>query len=42
MGLKGYYDKFSGMGTATLAGWMTFAVLLLAFVIYCAFAREKA
>lgn len=38
--LKGYYDKFSGMGTATLAGWMTFAVLLLAFVIYCAFAKK--
>nr|WP_296266079.1 sodium-dependent transporter [uncultured Merdimonas sp.] len=40
--LKGYYDKFSTMGTAVLAGWMTFAVLLLGFVVYCAFSRKKA
>ena len=40
--LKGYYDKFSVMGTAALAGWMTFAVVLLGFVVYCAAARKKA
>ena len=40
--LKGYYDKFSVMGTAALVGWMTFAVVLLGFVVYCAAARKKA
>ena len=39
--LKGYYDKFSVMGTAALVGWMTFAVVLLGFVVYCAAARKK-
>ena len=39
--LKGYYDKFSVMGTAALVGWMTFAVVLLGFVVYCATARKK-
>ena len=32
----------SVMGTAALAGWMTFAVVLLGFVVYCAAARKKA
>lgn len=39
--LKGYYDKFSVMGTAALVGWMTFAAVLLGFVVYCAAARKK-
>ena len=39
--LKGYYDKFSVMGTAALVGWMIFAVVLLGFVVYCAAARKK-
>lgn len=33
--LKGYYDMFSGQGTAVLAGWMAAAVLFLGFVLYC-------
>ena len=40
--LKGYYDKFVGEGPAMLAGWMAVAVLLLGFVLYCAFAKKKA
>ena len=39
--LKGYYDKFSAMGTTTFAVWMTVAVLLLGFVLYCALAGGK-
>ncbi len=39
--LKGYYDKFAAMGTTMLAVWMTFAVLLLGFVLYCAVAKKK-
>lgn len=30
--LKGYYDTFKAQGTAVLAGWMCFAVLLLAII----------
>ena len=40
--LKGYYDKFVGEGPVMLAGWMAVAVLLLGFVLYCAFAKKKA
>ena len=40
--LKGYYDKFVGEGPAMLAGWMAVAVLLLGFVLYCAFTKKKA
>ena len=39
--LKGYYDKFAGMGTAALAGWMIVAFVLLGFVFYCAVAKKK-
>ncbi len=39
--LKGYYDKFVGMGTTMLTIWMVIAVLLLTFVIYCAGAKSK-
>lgn len=40
--LKGYYDKFQPLGMKMLAGWMVVALVLLAFVIYCATARKKA
>ena len=39
--LKGYYDTFAKMGTATLIGWMTFAVALLAFIFGVAFYQKK-
>ena len=39
--LKGYYDKFVGMGTGVLAGWMIVALALLGFVFYCAFGTRK-
>lgn len=39
--LKGYYDKFSGMGTAAFVTWMIIAFVLLGFVLYCAFAGSK-
>ena len=39
--LKGYYDKFAGMGTMTLTLWMAAAVLFLGFVIYCAGGKAK-
>lgn len=35
--LKGYYDKFVGLGAAALTGWMAAAVLFLGFVLFCAF-----
>ncbi len=39
--LKGYYDTFAKMGTATLIGWMAFAVLLLLFIFGVAFYQKK-
>lgn len=39
--LKGYYDKFQPLGMKMLAGWMVVALVLLAFVIYCATAKKK-
>ena len=39
--LKGYYDKFSGQGTALFITWMTIGVLLLAFVLFCASGGSK-
>ena len=39
--LKGYYDKFAGLGTAALVGWMIVALVLLGFVFYCAVAKKK-
>lgn len=39
--LKGYYDTFAKMGKAMLIGWMTFAVLLLAFIFSIAFYQKK-
>lgn len=34
--LKGYYDMFRNGSPARLAGWMTVALLLLAFIVICA------
>ena len=39
--LKGYYDKFKGMGTGIFVGWMIFAIAFLAWVMYCATSVEK-
>ena len=39
--LKGYYDKFKDMGTGIFVGWMIFAIVFLAWVIYCATSVEK-
>lgn len=39
--LKGYYDMFKGQSTAMLAGWLIVAVAFLAFVLGCAFRKEK-
>ena len=39
--LKGYYDKFSPLGTTALVIWMAVAVLLLGFVLYCAGGKKK-
>lgn len=39
--LKGYYDKFSPLGTTALVIWMVVAVLLLGFVLYCAGGKKK-
>ncbi len=39
--LKGYYDKFSGKGTALFITWMTIGILLLAFVLFCASGGSK-
>ena len=34
---KGYYDYFSPKGTALLVGWMIFAILLVAAILFVAF-----
>lgn len=39
--LKGYYDKFSGMGVMAFAVWMAIAVVFLGFVLYCALAGGR-
>lgn len=39
--LKGYYDKFRPLGTGALIFWMIFAILLLGFVLYCAFSGKE-
>ena len=39
--LKGYYDKFSPLGTTALVIWMAVAVLLLGFVLYCAGGKKE-
>ncbi len=39
--LKGYYDKFSGQGSALFITWMTIGILLLAFVLFCASGSSK-
>lgn len=39
--LKGYYDLFSPMGTATLIGWMTFACVLIGIVFFVISHKKK-
>lgn len=39
--LKGYYDMFKPKGTTALICWMLVAVLMLAFVIFCATYKSK-
>ena len=39
--LKGYYDKFVGMGEKVLIGWMAVSILFLGFVLYCALQPKK-
>lgn len=41
--LKGYYDMFKVRGTAVLVFWMIIAVLMLAYVLFCAgfFSRKQ-
>ena len=39
--LKGYYDMFKEKGSATLIGWMTFAVLLLVVILFITLATRK-
>jgi len=39
--LKGYYDKFKGANIVVFAVWMMAAVILLAFVFYCALYKGK-
>ena len=38
---KGYYDLFASQGTTVLVGWMIVAVLMVLFMAYCAFGKEK-
>ena len=39
--LKGYYDKFAGLGTAALAGWMIVALVLLGIRILLCDSEEE-
>ena len=39
--LKGYYDTFADSGTKVLAGWMTFAVILLVLIFGISFYEKK-
>ncbi len=39
--LKGYYDKFVGSPKPVFFGWMAVAVVLLAFVVWCATGKKK-
>lgn len=39
--LKGYYDKFSTQSTGMFITWMAIGILLLAFVLFCAFYGSK-
>jgi NSS family neurotransmitter:Na+ symporter len=39
--LKGYYDMFSGKGTAMVVGWMAVAFALLGFIMLCACGKKK-
>ena len=39
--LKGYYDTFAKMGPKDLAGWMTFAAILLAIIFGLSSVKKK-
>ena len=39
--LKGYYDTFAKMGPKVLAGWMTFAAVLLAIIFGLSSVKKK-
>ena len=39
--LKGYYDTFAKMGLKVLAGWMAFAVALLAIIFILSSLKKK-
>ena len=39
--LKGYYDTFVNQGKAALAGWMAFAVLLIALIFFVVFRKGE-
>ena len=39
--LKGYYDMFKDRELPVLIGWMMFAVLLLAVILWVVFRRPK-
>ena len=39
--LKGYYDTFAKMGAKVLAGWMTFAAVLLAIIFGLSSVKKK-
>ena len=39
--LKGYYDFFAEKGTTYLVGWMSVAVILLGFTLYCTLTTNK-
>lgn len=39
--LKGYYDMFINRGPVIFGCWMTIAVILLVFVLYCSLAPNK-
>ena len=40
--LKGYYDMFAPQGTAALIGWMSFAVVFLAVILFFTVPKMKA
>lgn len=39
--LKGYYDKFAGLGAVALAGWMIVALVLLGFCVLLCDSEEE-
>ncbi|MDD7409563.1 MAG: sodium-dependent transporter [Anaerovoracaceae bacterium] len=39
--IKGYYDMFHGKSAGLFVGWMIFAIVMVAFVIWCATGKAK-